>query len=288
MFESIAICGLVRNAEEALTKTLVSVSSIAELAHECVAVIATNDNQDSTDVILSAWQASNDRNTVLRFDGLAAHLPNKIERIAMLRNACLAHVHAQTINPEFVLILDLDGPNINVTAESIFASMLSLDFIWDGIFFNQPDAYYDIYALRHRTWCPQDCWQEVTRATGGLFGRGLFGRYLRRKAIEKFVYDRQVRIPGNYRPISVESAFGGFAIYRYESIRETWYSPRNKQGAIECEHVSFNLSISANGGQLFILPSLINDAPQEHLGSTSGKYSIDRYLSFDLFISDTR
>lgn len=282
MFESISICGLARNVEESLERTLALMKSIAELTHNYVAVIATNDNQDSTDVILSAWQASNDQNTVLRFDGLTAHLPNKIERIAMLRNACLAHAHAQIINPKFVVVLDFDGPNINVTAESIFASMSSLDINWDGLFSNQPDAYYDIYALRHQTWCPQNCWQEVTRAT-----RGLSGRYVTRKAIEKFIYDRQVRIPPNFQPISVASAFGGFAIYRYESIRETWYSPRNKQGDIECEHVSFNLSISANGGKLFILPSLINDAPQEHLGSTSGKYSIDRYLFSDLSLPGT-
>mgnify|MGYP003327104484 CR=1 FL=1 len=35
---------------------------------------------------------------------------------------------------------------------------------------NASPRYYDIWALRHRTWCPSDCWQDCQLPSRMFFG----------------------------------------------------------------------------------------------------------------------
>ena len=137
---------------------------------------------------------------------------------------------------------------------------------WDALFANQRQAYYDIYALRHPLWCPSDCWQEVARATTFPFRNKKLTA-----ATRTFVYDRQFQISPFTPPISVYSAFGGLAIYRREALRHCWYGSRDRLGRRICEHVVLHQQMLSNGANLFIAPTLLNDAPAEHLGATSGQ-----------------
>ena len=144
---------------------------------------------------------------------------------------------------------------------------------WGGIFANQRQAYYDIWALRHRKWCPEDCWQQVGRSQPvGRFRRffspmrGVPGV----EAVERYVGRRQVRIAPEHGPIEVDSAFGGFGVYRTSFLCNAWYSGRDAAGREVCDHVHFNSCVRRAGGKLYIIPALLNDAPAEHLAPGSG------------------
>ena len=78
------------------------------------------------------------------------------------------------------------------------------------------------------------------------------------------------RIPVDTPPIQVESAFGGLGIYkmRYVLNNKSRYVGHEYKYFIDeamvfsklqtCEHVSFHQGIAAQGGQMFILPYLVN------------------------------
>ena len=91
------------------------------------------------------------------------------------------------------------------------------------------------------------------------------------------IYQRQYRIPANTAPIEVSSAFGGLGLYRMDSLEGCWYGSRDANGATVCEHVVLHRQMRERGARLFILPSLLNDAPTEHTGRTSGR-DITRHL----------
>lgn len=260
------ICGVVRNASAHLTQTLDRIKGLEAICENSFALIVTNDNMDKTDEVLRAWRSSSANHQVLWLDGLQRAFPERLDRIAAARNFCLQQLQSR---PEalfpFTLVMDLDGPNKYLSADTVLQSLSSAGFQWDGIFANQRQAYYDIYALRHDQWCPGDCWEEVRRATT-FPGRSRKARL----AAEKFVYSRQFRIRPDHPPIAVKSAFGGLAVYRTEAIKGLWYAARDKDSRLTCEHVLFNEVLLEKGGKLFIAPSLLNDAPIEHLGPVSG------------------
>jgi hypothetical protein len=260
------ICGLVRNAAAPLRQTLGAIKALAAICERSFVLVVTNDNIDETDAVLRAWKNSSADHDVLWLDGLEKAFPERLDRVAAARNLCLQQLRARP-EAEFplIIIMDLDGPNIHLSANALLESVSNASFQWDGIFANQRQAYYDIYALRHDQWCPDDCWEEIRRATTFPWRNRKA-----RVAKEKFVHSRQFRIRPEHPPIAVRSAFGGLAIYRTDSIKGSWYASRDKDWRLTCEHVLFNAQLREMGGKLFIVPSLLNDAPMEHLGPLSG------------------
>jgi hypothetical protein len=73
-----------------------------------------------------------------------------------------------------------------------------------------------------------------------------------------------IKIPPLSEWIHVESAFGGFGIYKMESIKNLKYSGVNDTGLPICEHVPLNLDIGRAGGKLFINPRLLNCGVNDH------------------------
>jgi hypothetical protein len=68
-----------------------------------------------------------------------------------------------------------------------------------------------------------------------------------------------ITIPEDSDWIEVDSAFGGFAIYRRSSLADT-----AAYEGVECEHVTFHDHIRRNGGRIFINPKLINGVESGH------------------------
>jgi len=163
-----------------------------------------------------------------------------------------------------MLVMDLDGPNQQLNAEQVVRAIEGFSGPWDGLFANQAEAYYDIFALRHDAWCPDCCLQRIEAAARFPFAR-------KRAARKKYIGDRQFKIPVDHPPIAVRSAFGGLGVYKADAVRNCWYSIKTVGGSKICEHVGLNEAICAKGGSLFILPSLINLAPLEHLRAGSGQ-----------------
>jgi hypothetical protein len=260
------ICGLARNAGAGLLPTLQKIGIMKQSIEDHVIVIATNDNVDGTDKILSDWASTDKRHTLLKLDGLSSLQPERLTRLAFLRNLCLQELWSRGAEFRFVMVIDLDGPNNNISPEIIVNLINQTSDGWDALFANQRECYYDLYALRHSKWCPTDCWMEVTRAT-----RFPFRTRRRDRAVKIFVYNRQFHIPYYHPPIAVKSAFGGLGIYKIEALKGCEYGSTDAGGQAVCEHVVLHEQMHGRGARLFIEPSLLNNAPREHLGPSSGR-----------------
>lgn len=274
-----------RNGGEALPLTLSRIARLQALCDHSQTIIVTNDNSDSTDTTLHTWEKNDCRNILIRADGLIQALPNRVDRIAAARNLYISYIQPllRSSKWDFVIVIDLDGPNANLNIDWFEYVFPHLDISWSALFANQQLAYYDIYALRHPVWCPHDCLAEVhTALPRGVQRLPRIGPLLRRKAEERFIQLRQYRIPYSCPPIRVQSAFGGLAIYRADSVVNSWYGSRLRNGKNVCEHVIFNRTVEQRGRNLFIIPSLLNDAPPEHLGKFSGRAFDETLLNSDL------
>ena len=185
-----------------------------------------------------------------------------------------------------MIVFDFDGVNENLTAGDEFCDLLSsAPPDWGGIFANQRQAYYDLWALRHPRWCPEDCWQEVGQSLQVWpFLPKSFRRPLRpfRKLLRPIRSKAEADCGGAVRwttpsedsaghdPIAVESAFGGIGIYKTSLLGNAWYSGRDNLGT-KCASMLRSIPVFvALGATLYIIPALLNDAPLEHLAPGSG------------------
>ena len=266
------VCGLARDCAGALCGSLASVERLGECFQRIDLAIGTNDSVDETAEILTDWAACRPWATVFKVNGLASAVVGRTDRLAMLRNMCLMELRRRMgagSHFDLMIVFDFDGVNENLTTGNEFCDLLlRAPPDWGGLFANQRQAYYDVWALRHPRWCPEDCWQEVQ-----LFLRSapFFLTPFRREstAMSRYVGHRQVQIMPDHDPIEVESAFGGLGIYRTSLLGDAWYSGRDNLGREVCEHVAFNFGVRRAGAKLYIMPALLNDAPLEHIAPGS-------------------
>jgi hypothetical protein len=264
------IAGLARNCADKISASLERLRDISRSFSAAEFVFVTNDNTDATKSVLSRWVADVPNGFLIELDGVAKAIPNGLERIAFARNSYLLEMRRRIRAGgqfDLLLVADLDGPNHDlVSGEAFETAILAAPSDWGALFPNQKQAYYDLFALRHPKWCPDDCWADVDRAVTFPF-RNL----KKRAAIRRYVHERQVLVDPSEPPIPVHSAFGGLGLYKTPYLENAWYSAAMETGRPRCEHVNFHQCLRDNGAHLYILPSLLNSAPDEHRDKHSGK-----------------
>jgi hypothetical protein len=263
----IVFAGLARNVAPFLAGVTANIVNFASHFDAWAVLVAENDSQDGTKPWLKAWMEKARtmgavRADLIELDGLAAASPIRTDRIAIARNRILAEIER---DPElrrfdYLAVLDMDFPNSCPLPVEQFAgaiAMLERNPGTAGVFANSLPLYYDIWALRQDDWCPRDCWEEVAEAEKAL-GHDA--------AWDKFVFCRQHFVDPAGKPIAVDSAFGGMAVYRLKSVAGKRYAGLKADGGAICEHVPFHASIRADGGEFFILPEFLNLTSLEHTG----------------------
>lgn len=265
------ILGVVRNGGVGLINTLTRIEELRKRIPESRVIIATDNNADGTDLVLSEYAGQVSNTQIIRLDEQLANVSQRVERIAAARNATLSKIFGDPRPFELTLMLDLDGPNASLNVDDVLRS-IRRSINWGGIFANQQEAYYDLYALRCKGWCESDVWQKIRNTKKPL----LYRKRHRKALITKLVYDRQYQIPLDTPPIPVHSAFGGLGIYRTDLLSNIAYIARDTAGQLTCEHVLLNRAICERGAKLFIDPRLLTSSQREHLGPTSGAPLPDR------------
>jgi hypothetical protein len=194
--------------------------------------------------------------------------------MALARNRYLKEIResAKYQNVDLVAVVDFNGLNNLISKESIASCFRRDD--WDVCFANQAKKYYDIWALRHSLWSPNDCWNQ----------HAFFRKYSKfpELALYSSVQSRMIHIPASEEWIEVESAFGGFAIYRRIAISNGLYSGLTELGMAICEHVPFNLHLRSKGYRLFINPALINADSTDHSDNAHLRKLLRRILFYPL------
>jgi hypothetical protein len=247
---SFLIVGLARNCVQTLERDIRSLFSAFNFAKKIIFLIIESDSSDGTPKLLRKLSIENQNFYFISLGNLRDRYPKRTDRIAHCRNYYMRLIKegSQYRDVHYIVVADMNGVNSKLDTAAIKSCWNRED--WDVCTANQLGPYYDIWALRHEFLSPNDCWEQAR------FMRSLgLSRF---KAVLSAVYSRMVRVPPTSKWIEVESAFGGLAIYRQESIQFVNYVGLTDFGEEICEHVSAHKQIRLSGGRIFINPALIN------------------------------
>ena len=273
--QEVLILGICRNVENDLQadihRLLAAFSDFSKVHFR----IVESDSNDSTLIVLEKLSAQIPNFEYVSYGNLQLEIPSRVERIAYCRNKCLELMRsdARLRDCSYVAVSDLDGVNSLLDRKSVLSCWIRDD--WDACTANQLGPYYDIYALRHTDWSPDDCWRYESQ----LLKKGMNPISAREKA----VYSRQRKIPASSPWINVDSAFGGLAIYKRESLVNATYSGLDLNGEEICEHVTLHAAMKAEGRNLYINPRLINDEWNEHSKANMAWPRVKRLIKLILY-----
>lgn len=253
----ILVVGAARNCASVVGKEIANLeAAFSDAARLCFFVVES-DSDDETLETLESLSREKSNFRYVSLGHLRCRYPKRTERIAVCRNRYLLAIKREVdyASSDYVVVADLDGANSFVSRDAVVSCWTRCD--WDVCAANQLGPYYDIWALRHKLWSPNDCWEQSKFLQG--FGIQEFWATL------ASVSARMITIPPSSSWIEVDSAFGGLAIYRRRAIEGALYRGVSGSGSEVCEHVHFHGEIRSRGGKIFINPALINGGISEHV-----------------------
>lgn len=263
------VVGTIRNCQRQIFQTIKCLDKGLYFANKIQYFFVESDSDDKT---LNSLEILSKQKSNFKYESLGklrTKLPINSERLAFCRNRYLKELkEVENSWVKYLIIVDTDGICKNIKSHVIKECVS--DENWSVLTANVKGAYYDIWALRHNSWSPNDCWQ-ATRDELNM-GSSRF------ESESKNVYSRMIKINTSERYIDVDSAFGGLAIYKKSSIpKDAKYIGLSKNGGKVCEHISFHYSIKKNHGSIFINPKLIiGPSPYSHT-KYSGILGLNRF-----------
>jgi len=250
------LTGVIRNCAKTLLGDLERISMALSRAKSLNIFIVESDSDDDSINILQALKEINSNFDFISLGTLSPQFPKRTERISYCRNIYVNEIRNNSKYQEidYVIVADLDGLNTEITSESVESSWLYQD--WQAMTANQNGPYYDIWALRHNLWSPNDCWQQFD----------FFNHFVNNSQanLKLAVHSKMIEIPQDSEIIKVDSAFGGFGIYVKSIFDFAFYNGIAENGNEICEHVHFNSCINNLGGGVYINPKLINASYTDH------------------------
>lgn len=243
----------VRNCAPYLDNVFKNIEKIGSLFKQYTCVFAESDSSDNTIELLREYSLKNRNVTVLELGQLEHKIQSRTIRIATARNACLKYCEDNNLldSHEYYIQLCVDDVNSEAMFENDFLSCFNYDTnLWAGMCANQ-NTYYDLWTLRCEGWLNYDCWYELRRNKPPYMSD--------EDAYKILIGSRHIKIPKNFGLIEVESAHGGFSIFRSKFVKGCFYKGYNPETNFEeSDLVSFCQGIRANGGRIFINSQLIN------------------------------
>ena len=250
------VVGLARNCGKSIKTDIAKIAFVFKEFRHVNWLVIESDSRDATQKKLNELELETKNFKFISLGALRQQLPLRTERIAHCRNRYLSELHSNPMyaNIDYVIVSDLDGVSDQLTEQALFSCWVRDD--WDVCTANQRGPYYDVWALRHKTWSPNDCWSQYRF----LMEHGLSAE----QSLFAAIHSRMITIDESLAWIEVDSAFGGFAIYRKEALLGAQYVGLDDEGAMTCEHVRLHATIKSRGGHIFINPKLINTGYTPH------------------------
>ena len=241
------IAAAIRNNAKYLSSIFANINTIANLFSDVKCVFVESDSSDGSLDMLNSFKGTSDQVEVISLGRLEPSMPLRTQRIATARNTYLERAEQLKDNFDLLLVLDTDEVNAEpVDTESILSNFKYSG--WDMICANQGHLYYDLWALRHPDWMPFDCWERIANRPSFMSPQA---------AKEIFLGSRFIHIDSRHPPIKVQSAFGGSAFIRINSIKGTRHYGVNN-GMQICEWVPFCQGLNEGKANIFINPQFIN------------------------------
>lgn len=253
---NVLLVGPVRNCGSGIAREIRHLMRVFSVFASVAVLLVESDSSDDSLHELRKLEREIPNFAFVSMGALAPLHPIRCDRIAQCRNVYVEMVRddPRYRHIDYVLSADLDGVNDGLTADAVLSSWRT-DIDWAGVTANQTLGYYDIWALRHKAWSPVDCWDAY---------RSLVDTVGPRQALEACVASKQMRIPPEAGLIEVESACGGFAIYKRDAFVCGRYVGKDENGREVNEHIAFHAALRANGHRIYINPAMINADYNEH------------------------
>src|SRR5829696_8850639 len=238
--------GVARDCAAHLPGVLQNLERFAASYRAASFLFVVSDSKDDTRTILERWLADGRHGRLIDLGALEGRLTKRTERIAFARNTGLDEIAgSEDAGHDHLVVADLDdvlARPVDTDAFARAAAWLDADPVRAGVMANAMPRYYDVWALRHERWCPNDCWHPI-------WGRSPAETFEAAKFRE--VFTRQIVIPPSLPPIAVRSAFGGLGVYRLSAALSARDRGVDAEGRETSEHVAFNAAI---GGRLTSFP----------------------------------
>ena len=261
------VVGLARNCSPTIENDVLKINNALTPFGHTTWYVVESDSEDNTNEVLASLKTKLQNFDFISLGNLRQSLPKRTERLSYCRNYYLNEIRTNKFyeDIDYVVVTDLDSVNTHICEDAISSCWIRDD--WDMCSANQDAPYYDIWALRHELLSPNDCW-ELNDFLNTITGNN-------QKNLIKSVFSRMIKIRQDIDWIPVESAFGGFAIYKKDVLIIGNYKGLNSNGKEVCEHVELNKILRHNGAKLFINPKLINAKYTDH---TEQLRNIDYFL----------
>lgn len=271
--ESIIVCAVARNISSTIRRDFHRINKSLDRFDQIYWLVIESDSSDNSVETLNSLKKEFSNFDYLTLGKIRDKFNFRTELLAFARNTYLREIikNEKYRNVNFVAIADLNNLNKRLSARSV-NSALDLQ-VTAMLTANQKGPYYDIWALRHHLWSPNDCWEQLE----------FFRKYTFKpnSTLNASVNSRMIRIQTDSEPIEVDSAFGGFAILPKSFIvNDSMYEGMNQNGREICEHISFCRKIRETGGHILVIPSLINTTFTDHSFRSTKIYSIFRNLGY--------
>jgi hypothetical protein len=266
MNKKILLVGTVSNVAKTIEKELKVVLKALSVFDSVQVFLVESDSTDETVKILDKIALKNKNFEFIAMEKLKNRYPNRIARIAYCRDIYVKYIRDNNVigKWDYVAVADLDGMNFKLRKNGI-KSCFETNIDWDGVMANQKFGYYDIYALRAPGWVEEDCFISMSRnkkmSKQPNISNISFINFLVQfnyfdKFRKKYIYDQMKIIKNGNLFIKVDSAFGGFAIYKPIVFLNSLYSTNQ---ATQSEHVYFHKTSDNANRSFYINPELINN-----------------------------
>jgi len=267
--------GMSKNCFGTLKKNLDFLQKFKENANFKVHIlIIDSDSNDSTKEYCLRLKNEDIIEEFIEIDNLQEKYKSRIKRIVICRNEGLKKIKSNFIGPAFYIPMDMDMDLFKLIDIKKFINLLNYFNIEDidALFpFSKP-YYYDIFALRKNGWVSKN---NIVKAEQ-LKKKFVIGSFF----INYFYIIRKQYSPNKFSKnlISVESAFGGMAIYKINTSEKlnNNYKWNKTDSTKTCEHVYFNKYFDKK----YILRSWNIETPKEHNYFKSLNY----YQKFNYFL----
>ena len=287
----VVFAGCARNCSNFLPKVLDNIEFYSSFFGESYMVIVENGSTDNTKEILKNNQ--NKKNFILYEDDLNK-LPYRGQRLEKARNLIIETIkkNADLISCDLFIMLDLDDiGTYRIDEKNIFDSVKFLFSKQEiaAVFANQLGTYYDMWTLRDQKYCKNDFWVEVLQfLINNKNSKDKISKTNIEEVKKNIIDKKTYSFEKNHAPIKVESAFGGFGIYKMKYVLKnnrkyegtqivdliSKDQKRLKVKYQKCEHVNFNQGLIDQNLELYILPNLINRDYEKNVFPPSASISL--------------
>jgi tetratricopeptide (TPR) repeat protein len=265
--------GCARDCAQNVQGALANIANVASLFQAASYLFVENDSSDATHDLISRWCSQRPSARLVNLGGLSASYKARTMRIAVARNTYLDIVRSEFPEHDYLIVLDLDDASVTPFEANEILRALEYCETNSGCaaVFPVQRYYYDAYALRQKTLCPADIFEE---AFDKVCSQQCDAAHVAREFLGPRIVEIYDAVDRAKEPTEVESAFGGIGIYKISSViknrkrylghKQKVLSPaeRSRLGLSQdgkvgwqvCEHVEFHRGFIENGEKLFLLP----------------------------------